>query len=128
MSFGVIDPLTRESAERIWNRCNKMLQNDPDMTVRGLIRKSNMAFIGTTDDPIDNLSWHKKISADKTMKTKVFPSYRPVKSINILKGGFADNAQLGTLLGCFRMPPFPARFITALSGSLTTPRWVRKSR
>ena len=87
--FGVQEPLTLESAERIWNHCNDMLQNDPDMTARGLIRKSNVAFIGTTDDPIDTLEWHEKIAADPTITTVVGPSYRPDKAINIHKGGWA---------------------------------------
>ena len=92
--FGVTEPLTPESAERIWNHCNKLLQEDPDMTARGLIRKSNVAFIGTTDDPIDSLEWHEKIAADPTMTTIVAPSYRPDKAINIHKGGWAEYLKL----------------------------------
>ena len=88
--FGVQEPLTLESAERIWNHCNDMLQNDPNMTARGLIRQSNVAFIGTTDDPIDTLEWHEKIAADPTITTVVGPSYRPDKAINIHKGGWAE--------------------------------------
>ncbi len=86
--FGVNEPLTLESAPRIWEHCNKLLQEDPDMTARGLIRKANVAFIGTTDDPIDSLCWHEKIAADPTMKTIVGPSYRPDKAINIHKAGW----------------------------------------
>ena len=86
--FGVYEPLTVESAKRIWDQCNDLLQNDPDMTARGLIRKANVAFIGTTDDPIDDLSWHDKIAADPTMTTIVGPSYRPDKAVNIHKAGF----------------------------------------
>ena len=92
--FGVTEPLTPESAERIWNHCNKLLQEDPDMTARGLIRKSNVAFIGTTDDPIDSLEWHERIAADPTMTTVVAPSYRPDKAINIHKGGWAEYLKL----------------------------------
>lgn len=88
--FGVTEPLTAESAERIWNHCNNLLQNDPDLSARGLIRKANVAMIGTTDDPIDDLQWHEKIAADKTMTTVVLPSYRPDKAINIHKGGFHE--------------------------------------
>ncbi len=88
--FGVEEPLTTESAKRIWDHCNKLLQEDPDMTARGLIRKSNVAFIGTTDDPIDDLQWHEKLAADKTVSFKVCPSYRPDKAININKAGFAE--------------------------------------
>ena len=53
--FGVYEPLTVESAPRIWEICNDKLQNDPEMSARGLIKKANVKFIGTTDDPIDTL-------------------------------------------------------------------------
>ena len=88
--FSVNEPLTTESAKRIWDHCNKMLQEDPDMTARGLIRKANVAFIGTTDDPIDTLEWHDKIAADPTIDVVVGPSYRPDKAVNIHKDGFLE--------------------------------------
>ena len=86
--FGIYEPLTTESAQRIWDRCNDLLQNDPDMTARGLIRKANVAMIGTTDDPIDTLVWHEKIAADETISCKVCPSYRPDKAVSIHKAGW----------------------------------------
>ena len=88
--FGVEEPLTVESAPRIWEHCNKLLQEDPDMTARGLIRKANVAFIGTTDDPIDTLEWHEKIAADPTMEAIVGPSFRPDKAVNIHKAGWHE--------------------------------------
>ena len=91
--FGVYEPLTTESAERIWNHCNELLRNDPDMSARGLIRKANVAFIGTTDDPIDSLEWHDKIAADPTIETVVGPSYRPDKAVNIHKAGWKEYLQ-----------------------------------
>ena len=91
--FGIYEPLTTESARRIWDRCNDLLQNDPDMTSRGLIRKANVAFIGTTDDPIDSLEWHDKIAADPTITTVVGPSYRPDKAVNIHKAGWKEYLQ-----------------------------------
>ena len=91
--FGVYEPLTVESAPRIWEHCNKLLQEDPDMTARGLIRKANVAFIGTTDDPIDSLQWHEKIAADPTITTVVGPSYRPDKAVNIHKAGWKEYMQ-----------------------------------
>ena len=88
--FGVYEPLTVESAPRIWEHCNKLLQEDPDMTARGLISKANVAFIGTTDDPIDTLEYHDKIAADPTIKAIVGPSYRPDKAVNINKAGWKE--------------------------------------
>ena len=65
--FGVEEPLTPENSDRIYDLCAEKLRNDPNMSVRGLIKQSNVAFIGTTDDPIDSLEWHKKIAADPTI-------------------------------------------------------------
>ena len=91
--FGVYEPLTTESAKRIWDHCNDLLRNDPDMTARGLIRKANVAMIGTTDDPIDSLEWHDKIAADPSISVKVCPSYRPDKAVNIHKDGWHSYMQ-----------------------------------
>lgn len=88
--FGFNKPLTLETAKEAWDFCNDKLQHDPDLTVRGIIRKANVAMIGTTDDPADTLEWHKKIAADPTLTVKVCPSYRPDKAININKPGFAE--------------------------------------
>ena len=88
--FGYDKPLTLENAEECWNFCNDKLQNDPSLTVRGIIEKANVAFIGTTDDPIDTLEWHGRIKADETIKVQVCPSFRPDKAININKPGFVE--------------------------------------
>ena len=88
--FGFDKPLTPETAEEAWNFCNNKLQNDPALTVRGIIAKANVAMVGTTDDPIDSLEWHKKIAEDHTITVKVCPSFRPDKAINISKPGFAE--------------------------------------
>ena len=96
--FGVTEPLTVESAPRIWEHCNKLLREDPDMTARGLIRKANVAFIGTTDDPVDTLQWHEKIAADDSITTIVSPSFRPDKAVAIHKAGFVE--YIGKLSAC----------------------------
>ena len=88
--FGYEGYLSKASVDEVWKLTSEMLQNDPNLTVRGLIEQSNVAFIGTTDDPIDTLEWHEKIAADPTIKFKVCPSYRPDKAININKPGFAE--------------------------------------
>ena len=87
--FGYYGVLNGETAEEVWNLAAEKLKQ-PDMGVRGLIQKSNVAFIGTTDDPIDSLIWHKKLADDPTMKTVVAPSFRPDKAVNIDKPGFAE--------------------------------------
>ncbi len=88
--FGVEEAFTPENAQEIYQHCNEMLQNGENMTVRGLIRQSNVAMVGTTDDPIDSLEWHEKIAADTSITCKVCPSFRPDKAVNIHKPGFVE--------------------------------------
>lgn len=88
--FGYDGVLNGQTAQEVWDLCNDKLANDPELTVRGLIRQSNVAMVGTTDDPIDSLEWHKKIQDDPSISIIVAPSFRPDKALNILKPGFAD--------------------------------------
>ncbi len=81
--------LSSDTAEEVWNLCNEKLKDDK-MSVRGLINSSNVAVIGTTDDPTDDLRWHKAIAEDTSFETKVVPSFRPDKAVNIEKAGFLE--------------------------------------
>lgn len=81
--------LNAKTADEVFALCNEKLQKD-DMTVRSLIKKSNVSMIGTTDDPIDSLEWHKKLLEDKSFDVTVAPSYRPDKAVNIEKAGFVE--------------------------------------
>ena len=87
--FGITEPLTEDNAKEIWDKTSEMLKNDPELSVRGIIRKSNVKYIGTTDDPIDSLEWHEKL-AKEDLGFTVCPSYRPDKAINITKDGFRE--------------------------------------
>ncbi len=87
--FGYYGVLNGDTAEEVWQLCNEKLAQ-PDMSVRGLIEKSNVEVICTTDDPIDTLEWHKMIAANSSFKTKVYPAWRPDKAMNIDKPGFCD--------------------------------------
>ncbi len=87
--FGYNGILNADTAKQVWDLCEKKLQ-DPNMSVRGIIKKSNVAFIGTTDDPVDSLEYHKLLSQDKSFKTIVAPSFRPDKALNVDKLGWLD--------------------------------------
>ena len=87
--FGFDGILNGETAEEVWNlTCEKF--KSEDMSVRGLIEKSNVAFIGTTDDPIDDLEWHRLIKEDGKLSATVAPSFRPDKALNIDKAGWKE--------------------------------------
>ena len=87
--FGYNGVLNGDTAEEVWNLCNEKLAS-PDMTVRNIIKRSNVDIICTTDDPVDSLEWHKMIADDKSFDVKVFPAWRPDKAMNIEKPDFAD--------------------------------------
>lgn len=78
-AFGIDTPLTPESADEIYDRCNELLAG-PDMTARGLMRKYNVEVVCTTDDPIDSLEHHRAIAASG-FEVKIFPAWRPDKAM-----------------------------------------------
>ncbi|HGO5816232.1 TPA: glucuronate isomerase [Mannheimia haemolytica] len=87
--FGITDKLlSPETARDIWEEGNNLLQQK-EFSAKGIIQKMNVKFIGTTDDPIDSLEYHKLISEDIYFKTKVAPSFRPDKAFNIELDSFA---------------------------------------
>ena len=87
--FGYEGILNADTAKEVWDLCNKKLKEE-NMSVRGIIKQSNVVFIGTTDDPIDSLEYHKLIAADKTIEAKIAPSFRPDKALNIDKAGWKE--------------------------------------
>ncbi len=87
--FGIDCVLSPETAGYVWDKCNEMLKGD-DFSVRAIIKKSNVKLICTTDDPADDLGYHRAISQDKSFDVKVLPAFRPDKGMNIEKEGFRD--------------------------------------
>ena len=81
--------LNAENADKIWEICNNRLK-DENMSARGIIRQSRVTHICTTDDPIDNLEWHKQMKDDASWEVQVLPTFRPDKAINIDKPGFLE--------------------------------------
>lgn len=78
--FGINDIICPKNAKSIWDRANKTLET---LTAREMMYKFNVDTVCTTDDPVDSLEWHVKMNADKTLKTKVRPAFRPDKAINV---------------------------------------------
>lgn len=86
--FGINSLLNPETAEEIWEKCNKMLESD-EFSAQELIKRSNVKVICTTDDPADTLEYHKQL-AESSFGVKVYPAFRPDKAINIEKEGFTE--------------------------------------
>ena len=87
--FGINEPLTKESAEEIWDKANEVIK-ETAMSPRKLIANSNVEYIATTDDIIDTLEYHKLIAEDKNIKAKVCPSFRTDNLFLYTADGYAD--------------------------------------
>lgn len=87
--FGYEGDLNADTAEEVWNLCNAKLA-EPEMSARGIIKASNVTLICTTDDPADDLKWHKSIAQDTTIETRVLPAWRPDRAVSIEKPDFKE--------------------------------------
>ena len=82
--FDISEPLSEETCEAIWNRCNECLAKD-EFRAQELIKRSNVEVICTTDDPADTLEYHELL---KDFSTKILPTFRPDKAVDINKETF----------------------------------------
>ena len=87
--FGYEGILNADTALEVWDLCNEKLA-EGDLSVRSIIRRSNVAFIGTTDDPADDLKYHKLLRDDAGFDAVVAPSFRPDNAFNIDKPGWRE--------------------------------------
>ncbi|MUP44963.1 glucuronate isomerase [Gramella sp. BOM4] len=86
--FGVTEILNEKSARRIYSKCNDLLAT-PAYSARNLLKKMKVEVVCTTDDPIDDLRYHKQIAQDK-FEIQVLPTFRPDGLLNIEKEDFPD--------------------------------------
>lgn len=93
--------LNEDTADEVYKLCNEKLK-EPRMSAKGIIKASNVSVLCTTDDPLDNLEWHKKIVCDMDFPVKVLPAWRPDNALNIDKPGFAE--YIAKLAGVSKTP------------------------
>ena len=79
--FGIDKLLCPATAREIFDECNAKLAT-PEFRGQALIRKFNVETVCTTDDPADDLRWHKMI-AEHPFGTQVIPAWRPDKAMAI---------------------------------------------
>lgn len=75
--FGIDEVLDESSAPRIWKAANEQLAG---ISARSLLKRFNVAMVGTTDDPCDDLTHHTEI-ASQGYGTRVYPAFRPDKAL-----------------------------------------------
>jgi len=75
--FGIDDVLDESTAPRIWAEANEKLQS---ISAHSLLGQFRVNLIGTTDDPCDDLAFHRSIR-ESGLATSVYPSFRPDKAL-----------------------------------------------
>ena len=73
--FGIVKPLTKDTAKEIYDECNEKLKS---ITTQTLLEKFKVELVCTTDDPTSSLSVHGKYN-----NTLVAPTFRPDALFNL---------------------------------------------
>ncbi|MDB5363330.1 MAG: uxaC [Rhodospirillales bacterium] len=94
--FGVRERLTPENADKIYDQIDARLKL-PAFLPRALYEKFNIEVIATTESPLDDLKWHKKIR-ESGWTGRVLTAYRPDPVVDPDFPGFAENlVELGRI-------------------------------
>ena len=80
--FGIDELLDEKSAPGIWEKANAVLAQ-PDFTTQGLLTRSRVAAVCTTDDPTDDLAAHRSIREQAQLGTRVYPTFRPDMAMTV---------------------------------------------
>ena len=92
--FGVDKTLSEKTAEEIWEQVNACLKND-EFTAQGLVKMSNVETICTTDNPYDDLKYHKRL---KDFDVQILPTFRP--DLSNIKSDITDRMDYFYENGC----------------------------
>ncbi len=79
--FGIDKLLDESTAPEIWERANALLAGG-SLNAHGILDRFHVRAVCTTDDPTDDLACHRAIAAS-SLRTKVFPTFRPDKALNV---------------------------------------------
>jgi glucuronate isomerase len=79
--FGITDLLSEKTAAKIWKQANAKLAT-PAYTTQGILKKMKVKVVCTTDDPVDDLGWH-RLFAKQGHPTKMLPAFRPDKALTV---------------------------------------------
>jgi glucuronate isomerase len=80
--FGIDTLLDESTAPAIWEQTQAELAK-PELSARGILKGCKVRALCTTDDPADDLNWHRAIAADASFDVRVYPTFRPDKALNV---------------------------------------------
>ncbi|GJM64327.1 glucuronate isomerase [Persicobacter diffluens] len=98
--FGIDQLLSSKTGAAIYEEASRQLSTDPELSTRGMLKKMKVKVVCTTDDPLDDLRYHRQNNATNDF-TKIYPTWRPDQVINInMTTNFRNYIQkLGSVCG-----------------------------
>lgn len=84
--FGLQELLSPTTAVTIYQHTREQLQR-PEFSTRGLLAKMNVEVVCTTDDPVDDLQYHRQLQ-NQGSQLSMYPSFRPDKAIHLEKDNY----------------------------------------
>ncbi len=88
--FGIEELLSAETADRIWEKANNCLKQK-DMLPQSILKKIAAKIIFTTDDPADDLVYHKM--ANNIEGITFLPTFRPDAYCNLFDDNWKSNVE-----------------------------------
>jgi len=88
--FGIKELLSDETADKVWEVTNKHLQRK-EMLPQSILKKIGAKIIFTTDDPADDLIYHKM--ANNIEGITFLPTFRPDAYCNIFDDKWKSNVE-----------------------------------
>jgi glucuronate isomerase len=79
--FGIDELLDGSNAEKVWAKANEQLAGE-GLRAWGILDRFQVKAVCTTDDPADDLGWHKQV-AGSDLKTKMYPTFRPDRAFAV---------------------------------------------
>jgi glucuronate isomerase len=96
--FGISELLSPETAGRVWEKCNALLQN-PACSASQLIARANVECLCTSDALTDDLHAHARL-ANSGFPTRVLPSLRVDEPSTCDRASIAERLELFDRMGC----------------------------
>lgn len=87
--FGISEPLCAENAAIIYETTKKFIK-DHHVTPRWCIEKSKVEIVCTTEDPTDDLVYHKLMKDDPSINIRILSAFRPDNAFYCEKDSFTN--------------------------------------
>ncbi|MGK5682955.1 glucuronate isomerase [Actinoplanes sp. URMC 104] len=87
--FGVVARPSAGNADELYDAIASRL-TEPSHRPRALLRTFKIDFLATTDDPADDLAAHRALRDDRSVTTRIAPTFRPDRYLEVGRPGWSS--------------------------------------